>query len=56
MQMKLEPDGSIADASPIGAADLPAATASCVVAKVRELRVPPDLLRGRETALIHLGI
>jgi hypothetical protein len=56
MQMKLEPDGSIADAAPIGAADLPAATASCVVAKVRELRVPPDLLRGRETALIHLGI
>jgi len=56
MQMKLEPDGSIAEAAPIGAADLPAGTASCVVAKVRELHVPPELLRGRETALIHIGI
>jgi hypothetical protein len=56
MQMKLEPDGSIAEATPIGAADLAASTAACVVAKVRELRVPPDLLRGRETALIHLGL
>jgi hypothetical protein len=56
MQMKLEPDGSIAEALPIGAADLSAQTAACVVAKLRELRVPPDLLRGRETALIHLGL
>jgi hypothetical protein len=56
MQMKLEPDGSIADATPIGAADLAAPTIACVVARVRELHVPPDLLRGRETALIHLGL
>ena len=56
MQMKIETDGVIADAALLGAADLPQATAACVMKKVRELRVPVDHLRGRETVLIHLAL
>jgi hypothetical protein len=56
VQMKIEPDGTIADAALLGSADLPPATGTCVTKQIRTLTVPSEYLRGRETLLIHISL
>jgi len=56
LQMSIEPDGRIADASLVGADDLRPDARACVVEHVRALRVPKEELRGRETLVVHVTL
>jgi hypothetical protein len=56
VRMKIEPDGSIVDATILGADDLRPDSASCVQKRVTQIRMPKEDLRGRETLLVYVNL
>ncbi len=56
IEIKIEPDGRITDADLLGATDLSARATACVRDRVKALHAPREMLRGRETLVVHVNL
>jgi hypothetical protein len=55
IEIKIEPEGAISDASLLGA-DLDPEAIGCVRDHIKSLKAPREMLRGRERLVVHLNL